>query len=124
MCVVMADADEAIIGQLRQVFDLCDEERCGYITSDKLRQLGREHFAGSEQVSLSHSRVAVVVRSGFTFQNFCLSRFVDRFVCVERALPGRPRPDFTARCTARVEVVAMPLRLVSECETSDGVVMS
>ncbi|XP_070379552.1 rab11 family-interacting protein 4A-like isoform X2 [Dermacentor albipictus] len=49
MCVVMADADEAIISQLRQVFDLCDEERCGYITSDKLRQLGREHFAGSEQ---------------------------------------------------------------------------
>ncbi|KAH7949927.1 hypothetical protein HPB49_024684 [Dermacentor silvarum] len=48
----MADADEAIIGQLRQVFDLCDEERCGYITSDKLRQLGREHFAGSEQTDL------------------------------------------------------------------------
>ncbi|KAH7943172.1 hypothetical protein HPB52_005973 [Rhipicephalus sanguineus] len=44
-------ADEAILDQLRQVFDLCDEERCGYITSDKLRQLGREHFAGSEQVS-------------------------------------------------------------------------
>nr|XP_037286757.1 rab11 family-interacting protein 4A-like isoform X3 [Rhipicephalus microplus] len=42
-------ADEAILDQLRQVFDLCDEERCGYITSDKLRQLGREHFAGSEQ---------------------------------------------------------------------------
>ncbi|XP_037522121.1 rab11 family-interacting protein 4A isoform X3 [Rhipicephalus sanguineus] len=47
MRVVMAD--EAILDQLRQVFDLCDEERCGYITSDKLRQLGREHFAGSEQ---------------------------------------------------------------------------
>ncbi|KAL3198741.1 hypothetical protein MRX96_044303 [Rhipicephalus microplus] len=45
-------ADEAILDQLRQVFDLCDEERCGYITSDKLRQLGREHFAGSEQSAL------------------------------------------------------------------------
>ncbi|XP_077548179.1 rab11 family-interacting protein 4A-like isoform X1 [Haemaphysalis longicornis] len=49
MCVVMAGADDAVLSQLRQVFDLCDEERCGYITSDKLRQLGREHFAGSEQ---------------------------------------------------------------------------
>ncbi|KAH6943276.1 hypothetical protein HPB50_018405 [Hyalomma asiaticum] len=47
----MADADGAILDQLRQVFDLCDEERCGYITSDKLKQLGREHFAGSEQTA-------------------------------------------------------------------------
>ncbi|KAH9379215.1 hypothetical protein HPB48_000210 [Haemaphysalis longicornis] len=62
----MAGADDAVLSQLRQVFDLCDEERCGYITSDKLRQLGREHFAGSEQVSESAGPLVVVGLGGIS----------------------------------------------------------
>ncbi|XP_042142070.1 rab11 family-interacting protein 4A [Ixodes scapularis] len=51
MCV-MALGDQVFVDQLRQVFELCDEENCGYITADKLRELGREHFGGSEQALL------------------------------------------------------------------------
>ncbi|KAG0412236.1 hypothetical protein HPB47_010653, partial [Ixodes persulcatus] len=48
----MALGDQVFVDQLRQVFELCDEENCGYITADKLRELGREHFGGSEQALL------------------------------------------------------------------------
>lgn len=46
----MATADEEFIKQLREVFDLCDELKCGIISVDQLRDIVRKHFGGSEEV--------------------------------------------------------------------------
>lgn len=48
----MASADEEFIKQLREVFDLCDELKCGIISVNQLRDIVRKHFGGSEEVSL------------------------------------------------------------------------
>lgn len=47
----MATADEEFIKQLREVFDLCDELKCGIISVNQLRDIVRKHFGGNEEVS-------------------------------------------------------------------------
>ncbi|GIY69965.1 hypothetical protein CDAR_60711 [Caerostris darwini] len=46
----MASADQEFIKQLREVFDLCDELKCGIISVNQLRDIVRKHFGGSEEV--------------------------------------------------------------------------
>lgn len=46
----MATSDEEFIKQLREVFDLCDELKCGIISVNQLRDIVRKHFGGSEEV--------------------------------------------------------------------------
>ncbi|XP_071040415.1 rab11 family-interacting protein 4A isoform X4 [Parasteatoda tepidariorum] len=45
----MASADEELVKQLREVFDLCDELKCGIISVNQLRDIVRKHFGGSEE---------------------------------------------------------------------------
>jgi len=35
--------------RLREVFDVCDTEKCGLISVSHLVDLAREHFAGGDQ---------------------------------------------------------------------------
>ena len=35
---------------LKQIFDLCDRDRRGYLDRDEFRELGRKFFGGSEEV--------------------------------------------------------------------------
>ena len=37
-------------GNLKEIFDLCDRDRDGYITAHDFRSIGKEHF-GNTQVS-------------------------------------------------------------------------
>ncbi|XP_064478131.1 rab11 family-interacting protein 4A-like isoform X2 [Ornithodoros turicata] len=68
----MAHHDESFEVQLRQVFDLCDEDQCGYITVDKIRELGREHVGGSEQVLLQLVECLDPDQRGLiSFADFC-----------------------------------------------------
>ncbi|GIY45503.1 hypothetical protein CEXT_667461 [Caerostris extrusa] len=48
----MASADQEFIKQLREVFDLCDELKCGIISVNQLRDIVRKHFGGSEEYTL------------------------------------------------------------------------
>lgn len=51
-CFAMATSDEEFIKQLREVFDLCDELKCGIISVGQLRDIVEQHFGGTEEVSL------------------------------------------------------------------------
>ncbi|GFS71255.1 rab11 family-interacting protein 4 [Nephila pilipes] len=68
----MASADEEFIKQLREVFDLCDELKCGIISVNQLRDIVRKHFGGSEEEvvqlieCLDPNKLGVV-----TFADFC-----------------------------------------------------
>ncbi|KAF8795885.1 Rab11 family-interacting protein 4 like protein [Argiope bruennichi] len=68
----MASADEEFIKQLREVFDLCDELKCGIISVNQLRDIVRKHFGGSEEEVVQLIECLDPNQHGVvTFADFC-----------------------------------------------------
>ncbi|XP_054713965.1 rab11 family-interacting protein 3-like isoform X4 [Uloborus diversus] len=68
----MATADEEFIKQLRVVFDLCDELKCGIISVDQLKDIVRKHFGGSEEEIVHLIEYLDPNKHGVvTFPDFC-----------------------------------------------------
>ncbi|GFS32825.1 rab11 family-interacting protein 4 [Trichonephila inaurata madagascariensis] len=68
----MATADEEFIKQLREVFDLCDELKCGIISVNQLRDIVRKHFGGSEEEVVQLIECLDPNKHGVvTFADFC-----------------------------------------------------
>lgn len=68
----MASADEEFIKQLREVFDLCDELKCGIISVNQLRDIVRKHFGGSEEEVVQLIECLDPNKHGVvTFADFC-----------------------------------------------------
>lgn len=59
----MATSDEEFIKQLREVFDLCDELKCGIISVGQLRDIVEQHFGGTEEVSLYFITIIYFIRT-------------------------------------------------------------
>lgn len=95
----MTSADEEFIRQLREVFDLCDELKCGFISVDQLREIVRKHFGGNEEEiaqlieCLDPNRHGVV-----TFPDFC------RGVVSALQNKGTSFEEAAARCQPTVVV--------------------
>ncbi|KAG8194726.1 hypothetical protein JTE90_026375 [Oedothorax gibbosus] len=68
----MASSDEQFIKQLREVFDLCDELKCGIVSVGQLRDIVEQHFGGTEEEVLELIEILDPNHHGVvTFPDFC-----------------------------------------------------
>ncbi|XP_023221654.1 rab11 family-interacting protein 4A-like isoform X1 [Centruroides sculpturatus] len=67
----MASEQDAM-KQLREVFDLCDEMKCGYLSIDQLKELGKKYFGGREEEMVQLLECLDPKGQGvITFNDFC-----------------------------------------------------
>lgn len=103
----MATADEEFIKQLREVFDLCDELKCGIISVNQLRDIVRKHFGGSEEEIVQLIECLDPNQHGVvTFPDFCrgvVSALQNKGTSFEEATLRCQQPSVIAN-SPRVEV--------------------
>lgn len=65
-------SQQDVMRQLREVFDLCDEMKCGYLSIDQLKELGKKYFGEKEEEMVQLIECLDPKGQGvITFADFC-----------------------------------------------------